>query len=101
MRLVVRGPDGSCGSVPFDGDAISVGRNEENDLRLASRSVSRRHCRFVRSGAGIVVEDLDSTAGVWVDGAAVRGRMHLVPGQRIEIADWVLVLEAEDGSHEP
>ena len=74
MRLVVHDPSGAQAIVAFRGDSLTVGRHETNDVRLPGRNVSRRHCRFERSGAGITVEDLGSTTGVRVDGAVLHGR---------------------------
>jgi adenylate cyclase len=52
-------------------DEVSIGRTEGNDLVLNHPSVSRRHARFERRGAGWWIVDLNSTNGVKVNGDAI------------------------------
>lgn len=51
---------------------ISVGSARDNALVLTDRAVSRYHCRLEPRGRGLVVRDLGSTNGTWVDGARVQ-----------------------------
>ncbi|MCS7002849.1 MAG: FHA domain-containing protein, partial [Dehalococcoidia bacterium] len=52
-------------------DAITIGRDSTNDLVLENPQVSRRHARIERRGAELVVIDLGSTNGTFVNGARV------------------------------
>lgn len=97
MRLTVHDPSGARASIPFPGDTLTVGREDGNDVLLPAPSVSRRHCRFVRSHGGVVLEDLGSTGGVQVDGRRVEGRVALLPGQMIGVGPYTLVVVAEPG----
>ena len=99
--MVVQNPSGVRATVSLRGDTVTVGRHESNDLRLPGRNVSRRHCRFDRSGAGISLEDLGSTNGVRVDGVVVSGRVHLGPGQQVQVGDYVLLFDAGNVGTEP
>src|SRR5690349_14524154 len=47
-----------------DGARLTVGRAEHADVKLAVRSLSREHARFVRRGDEVWVEDLGSRNGV-------------------------------------
>ncbi len=92
---VLVGTGAEARRVPLD-RAITVGAHESNDLVLRDRAVSSRHCRFEPGPRGVVLRDLGSRNGTWVDGrrvmsvelgagAAIRvGRtdLHLVPRGR-------------------
>jgi type II secretory pathway predicted ATPase ExeA len=67
---------------------IIVGRTVDNDVQIDSKYVSRHHCQITTTAEGSVLEDLNSTNGVYVKSKRVR-RHHLNDGD-------VLVL----GKHE-
>lgn len=78
----------------LDRPLVHVGRAAENDLVLAHPTVSQRHARLQRNGDGsLLVVDLGSTNGTFVDGERVSGRGIVArPGQRIAIGGVQLVL---------
>ncbi len=63
---------------------VSLGTDKANYVALSDRSVSRFHCRIEPAECGIVVRDLDSTNGTWVDGARIR-RSDLRPGALLRV----------------
>ncbi len=64
---------------PIDGGApilvgrlpILVGRHPSCDTRLPSYRVSRRHCALVEIDGAVLVRDLGSTNGTWINGQRV------------------------------
>jgi len=58
---------------------IVVGRSEDCDLHIADPSVSGRHAKLSWRGEKILVEDLGSANGTYVDGHKVR-RAEIRPG---------------------
>ncbi|MCC7380541.1 MAG: FHA domain-containing protein [Deltaproteobacteria bacterium] len=70
------------------GRPVVVGRVEGADLVIADGSVSRRHTRIQHKGGVIVVEDLDSTNGTYVNGLRVH-RAEVKVGDRILIGPTV------------
>ncbi len=48
---------------------VTVGRDEDNDLMVDDAKLSRQHCRIARTPEGLVIEDLDSSNGTYVNGA--------------------------------
>jgi len=54
------------------GDIISLGRAPENDVILQDNRSSRNHARIERRGSDYWIVDLESTAGVVVNGAAMK-----------------------------
>ena len=61
-----------------------IGRTPDNDLQIDSKYVSRHHCQIITSLHASVVEDLNSTNGIYVRGKRVR-RTLLNDGDVIQI----------------
>ena len=61
---------------------LIIGRTAENDLQIDSRFISRHHCQIITTAAGSVLEDLNSTNGVYLKSKRVR-KHHLNDGDVI------------------
>jgi hypothetical protein len=61
-----------------------IGRTTENDMQVDSKFVSRHHMQLLTTIDGCVVEDLNSTNGVYLNGKRVR-RHKLQPGDVIKL----------------
>ena len=68
-------------------EGVTLGRGESVDIRLEDPFASSSHCRIVRQGELLVLEDLNSTNGTFLNGEEVRGPQPLHPGDRISIGD--------------
>jgi two-component system cell cycle response regulator len=68
----------------INGAPLSIGRSPECTLQLADDSVSRLHCRVSPGDDGVVLVDLNSTNGTYVNGTAVSAR-HLRDGDRVQV----------------
>jgi pSer/pThr/pTyr-binding forkhead associated (FHA) protein len=78
--------------LPIDRVLIVVGRHPRCDARLSSRRVSRRHCCLALERDGVLVRDLDSTNGTWINGRRIEtGLLH--PGNELAIAHLRFRLE--------
>ena len=64
------------------GDVI-VGRSKESGLRISEGFVSRRHARLWLDGNRLLVEDLGSANGTFVNGERIIARTELEPGDRV------------------
>ena len=59
-------------------DILTIGKASDNDLVLAQPHISRHHCRLVRKLDGLIIEDLNSTFGTYVNGSKVtRARVTI------------------------
>jgi pSer/pThr/pTyr-binding forkhead associated (FHA) protein len=85
LRVVVTEPPQSRQSVPL-GDAVTVGRRSGDIVIADDPYLSGRHLRVRREMGRAILEDLDSTNGVFV---RIRGQIELRPGDEIVIGGQV------------
>ncbi len=69
---------------------IIVGRTADNDLQIDSRFVSRHHCQITTSANSCVIEDLNSTNGIYVKSKRVR-RHYLNDGDVVMVGKHELI----------
>lgn len=69
---------------------IIVGRTPDNDLQIDSRFVSRHHCQIITTQHSCVIEDLNSTNGIYVKSKRVR-RHYLNDGDVVVIGKHELI----------
>lgn len=65
---------------PLSSDRQILGRSRSCDIRLRADTVSRLHAAFIWQGAELVLEDLGSTNGTYVNGQRVQGPRSVTPG---------------------
>ncbi len=93
MRLIIEDDVGRKVVVPVEREEITIGRHEGNHIRLSERNVSRRHCRLLRMEGALVLEDLQSSNGLWLNGTPIVGRHPVAPGDRIGIGDYEIEID--------
>lgn len=81
--VTVSGPD-TGKVVRLDRPEITLGRGTTCDVRLVEEGISRTHARLVRRAGAILVEDMGSANGTFVNGERVRSRV-LGDGDKIGI----------------
>jgi DNA-binding winged helix-turn-helix (wHTH) protein len=79
----------------FSGGAV-IGRAPEVDIRLDSPRVSRHHARVTLGDAGIIIEDLGSRNGTFVNDSRIEGPTLLQSGAALRIGGFRLVLRVAD-----
>jgi serine phosphatase RsbU (regulator of sigma subunit) len=75
-------------TVPDEG--LIIGRVAPADLILPEADVSRSHCRLTRNAGGLVVTDLGSTNGTFVDEVRVIGSVALPVGAVLRVGTRIL-----------
>jgi hypothetical protein len=95
MLVVVRGPNAGSRYL-LDRDMTSVGRHPDADIFLDDVTVSRHHAELVHTPDGIVVKDLGSLNGTYVEGERVEERL-LVSGEELQIGRFKLLFVGADG----
>lgn len=69
---------------------VSIGREDENTIRLNDERVSRFHAKMQEDAGRIILTDLDSTNGTRVNGRPVQMRV-LKPGDQVSIGRCLLL----------
>lgn len=97
-RLVLRGLSGPMLGRSFPlRDGMLLGRSRDCDVFIESQEISRQHARIrVRSDA-VIVEDLTSTNGTFVNGERVNSRM-ITPGDELRLDTIRFVMVAPGSS---
>jgi putative peptide zinc metalloprotease protein len=72
---------------------MTIGRAEENAVRLPDPSVSRVHARISSAGDRAVLEDAGSSYGTWLDGRRVLAPTPLSAGARIRLGNEELLVD--------
>jgi hypothetical protein len=97
-RLLVSGPDpGPDGSRQLTTPVTMLGRGTDCDLRLVDPGVSRHHAELRTEDGQVVLVDLGSTNGTFVNGQPIR-RVVLTDGTRVTLGRTTLVFR-DDGSY--
>jgi len=64
---------------------VVIGRDESCQIRLASDDVSRRHCLLTPAADGLIVRDLGSRNGTYVNETLVESEARLEPGDQLRV----------------
>lgn len=78
--------------VALDTDTLTVGRLPDNNLQLDDPMVSRHHARLERQGATVVVHDLGSANGTFVNQQRVNGTAPLREGDDVRFGGTTFTL---------
>jgi hypothetical protein len=95
MHLVFTSGHSGRQAVDIDGAGITIGRVAENDVQLVDDKVSRHHAVIeLQDGGRVVLHDLGSRNGTFVDGVRLSGSCVLAGGERLRFGDQQLRVEA-------
>lgn len=89
-RLHIKPPEGS--SFVYDGpnSPVVLGRAPTSDLVVADQFLSRHHVRVAPHANGLVIEDLQSRNGTFVNGHRINGAATVKHGDMIQISETVI-----------
>jgi DNA-binding NtrC family response regulator len=93
--LVGRGPDAR--RITVADKPVRIGSGRSNELVLADPAVSAQHCRLEPDARGLVVRDLASTNGTFVQGVRIsRARVSAGTQLRVGRTDLRVVASSEE-----
>src|SRR5829696_6704285 len=81
-------------------EKTTVGRVEDNAFQITEPSVSSHHAEIILKGSDVVVKDLNSTNGTFINGEKVSESV-LKPGQTLRLGTVEMRLEGKDGAGAP
>jgi pSer/pThr/pTyr-binding forkhead associated (FHA) protein len=87
-RLIVERAPGHTPGMEYDiGEGAVMGRGDQAEIRLEDPFASSRHARLLRQGGIVVLEDLGSTNGTYLNEELLTGPQPLHRGDRVRIGD--------------
>lgn len=94
MFLVFESKGREQPAVDIDRRAITIGRIAANDVQIEDEQVSRHHAVIeLGDGGSVVLRDLDSRNGTFVDGVRLSGARALTGGERLRFGNEQLRVE--------
>lgn len=86
---MIRGPDAPRNLV-LERQSMVVGRSNSADLQIDSLDLSRQHFRVTHRGTDWILDDLESSNGVYLNGLRIHSAV-LRNGDRLQVGDILLV----------
>jgi hypothetical protein len=87
-RLIVERAPGHTPGMEYDvGEGAVLGRGDQAEIRLEDPFASSRHAKLTRQGGIVVLEDLGSTNGTYLNEELLSGPQPLHRGDRVRIGD--------------
>ena len=78
-------------------EKTTVGRVEDNAFQIPEQSVSSHHCELLQRSNDILVKDLNSTNGTFINGEQIKEAV-LKPGQILRLGQVEMRLETGAGT---
>ena len=94
LRLVILSPGMTGQACELKADKSTIGRLEDNTFPIVEPSISSHHCEMVLRGSEVVVRDLNSTNGSYINREKIsEGVLKL--GQILRLGQVEMRLEAD------
>lgn len=77
-------------------DKTTIGRVDDNTFPIPEASISSHHCEILLRGGQVIVHDLNSTNGTFINGNQITGEAPLKGGQILRLGQ--IEMRLEDGS---
>lgn len=90
LYLTERG--GEPKRLSFYKSEITIGRVQGNDIVLPKGNVNKQHARIILKDGKVVVVDLKSTNGTYVNGRKISSPVVVQPDDKIYIGDFMISL---------
>jgi general secretion pathway protein A len=83
-RILLASEGKTVGERELKPGRLVIGRTSDNDLQIDSKFISRHHCQIVTQQDSCLIEDLNSTNGIFVQSKRVR-RHNLNDGDVVQV----------------
>jgi pSer/pThr/pTyr-binding forkhead associated (FHA) protein len=93
VSLVIHGGAGAGSEHPVDGELVLGREHATADLVIPDPGVSRRHARVLTHNHAVIVEDLGSSNGTYVNGQRISGPVELGAGDELQVGATILGVE--------
>lgn len=97
-RLIILSEAQMGRSHELQAGTTTIGRVEDNVFPIAEPSVSSHHCEVMLRANELLVRDLNSTNGTFINGQQVTGEAVVKPGQTLRLGQIELRFEGESAA---
>lgn len=94
-NLLLRAQDGTVYPIA---ETTLIGREADCQVMLNHARISRHHARIIRRDGELLVEDLHSSNGTFVNGRRIHEAQILQPGDELRLDEFALRLVASDAA---
>src|SRR5438270_3240947 len=98
FSVILTEKGGDTRQLDFDVDEITIGRVDDNHICLPKGNISKKHTKIVHRDGKIIVLDLKSTNGTYVNGKKLTGPQVITPQDQIYIGDFILNVDPGGGA---
>ena len=96
FSVILTEKGGSTQRLDFESEEITIGRVDENDICLPKGNISKKHTKIVVKDGKIIVLDLKSTNGTYVNGKKLAGPLVITPSDKVYVGDFIISVEPPD-----
>jgi hypothetical protein len=100
FQLTMRSGPTPGKTYPLEKQEVLLGRDLVNDIAISDPEVSRRHARFLMQEDNVIIEDLGSTNGTFLNGQRISSPQQLRTGDVITFGENV-VMVFEKSTYDP
>ena len=101
LSVTITEKDGPSTTSTFDKTEVLIGRVKGNDVVLPKTNVSKRHSRIVVKDGKIILIDLKSTNGTFINGRKITGPHVMQEGDKVFIGDFTIEVHEVGGGAAP
>ncbi|MEM6366774.1 MAG: FHA domain-containing protein [Myxococcota bacterium] len=101
LHLTINEKGGGSRRESFEKEEVTIGRVQGNDVILPKGNISKRHSRLVFKDNKVVIVDLKSTNGTYVNGKKITAPQVVKSSDKIYIGDFTLQIDTNGDSGSP
>src|SRR3954468_19645532 len=98
FSVILTEKGGATQRLDFESEEITIGRIDENDICLPKGNISKKHTKIVVKDGKVIVLDLKSTNGTYVNGKKLAGPQVISATDKVYIGDFILNVEPPDSA---
>jgi len=95
VNLVIFRESGQRRDFPMQGGMLTIGRKDDCDVRVPLAEVSRHHARILLKNDQVILVDLGSANGTYLNNRRVKKEHDLKPGDHIVIGPVVFTVQID------
>jgi predicted component of type VI protein secretion system len=91
LRLVMRSGPTPGKVFELNKEIATIGREASADIVIADPEVSRAHARLVTKPGGVIIEDLGSTNGTFINKQRITAPRAISPGDELTLGESIVL----------